>query len=211
MLPKHAEYQAFLRPACEPLTNHAVGRHLAMLVDARICSGLWRAPSGSRTRTFAMARRQAAATSWARTKCAGLSMNQEHREGLEPSSPHYGCGILAAGRPVPSITSVGPDGLEPSPAWLRARYAAANTLIPCVLFAPKHNRRGGNRTLGLVLIRDLLLPLSYAPSVGPKGLEPLLAGLKVRCAAVTPRPRNVGRAYAFQSRVVHAIAPRFQW
>ena len=24
----------------------------------------------------------------------------EHREGLEPSSPHYGCGVLAAGRPV---------------------------------------------------------------------------------------------------------------
>jgi hypothetical protein len=30
--------------------------------------------------------------------------------------------------------------------------------------------------------------------VGPKGFEPLLAGLKVRCAAVTPRPRmRVGR------------------
>ena len=36
------QYQAFLRPVCQ------------------------RAPSGSRTRTFAMARRQAAATSWAR-------------------------------------------------------------------------------------------------------------------------------------------------
>lgn len=29
-----------------------------------------------------------------------LSKNQEHRVGLEPTSPHYGCGILAAGRPV---------------------------------------------------------------------------------------------------------------
>ena len=28
---------------------------------------------------------------------------QEHREGLGPSSPHYGCGILAAGRPVLSF------------------------------------------------------------------------------------------------------------
>ena len=27
----------------------------------------------------------------------------EHRVGLEPTSPHYGCGILAAGRPVPFI------------------------------------------------------------------------------------------------------------
>src|SRR5262249_10090728 len=26
--------------------------------------------------------------------------------------------------------SVGPEGLEPSPTWLRARHAAANTLIP---------------------------------------------------------------------------------
>ena len=26
---------------------------------------------------------------------------QEHREGLEPSSPHYECGVLAAKRPVP--------------------------------------------------------------------------------------------------------------
>ena len=32
--------------------------------------------------------------------CAELSKIQEHRERLEPSSPHYGCGILAAGRPV---------------------------------------------------------------------------------------------------------------
>ncbi len=31
---------------------------------------------------------------------AGLSKIEEHREGLEPSSPHYGCGILATGRPV---------------------------------------------------------------------------------------------------------------
>ncbi len=58
---------------------------------------------------------------------------QEHREGLEPSSPHYGCGILAAGRPVPSIASVGPEGLEPSLGGLRARCAAADTLIPCIL------------------------------------------------------------------------------
>ena len=26
--------------------------------------------------------------------------------------------------------AVGPEGLEPSPRWLRARYAAANTWIP---------------------------------------------------------------------------------
>ncbi len=60
---------------------------------------------------------------------------QEHRERLELSSPHYGCGILAAGRPVPTMlrmvpVSVGPEGLEPSLGGLRVRCAAANTLIP---------------------------------------------------------------------------------
>ena len=35
----------------------------------------------------------------------------------------------------------------------------------------------------------------------------MLAGLKVRCAAVTPRPRNVGRAYAFQPDGFHLHAP----
>ena len=59
-----------------------------------------KAPSGSRTRTSAMARRQAAATSWALRLEAELSKIQEHRVGLEPTSPHYGCGVLAAERPV---------------------------------------------------------------------------------------------------------------
>jgi hypothetical protein len=53
--------------------------------------------------------------------------------GLEPTLPHYGCGVLAAERPVLALAQqVGPEGLEPSPTWLRARHAAANTLIPCV-------------------------------------------------------------------------------
>ncbi len=39
--------------------------------------------------------------------------------------------------------------------------------------------------------------------MGPKGLEPSPTGLKVRCAAVTPRPRNVGRAYAFKPCLLH--------
>ena len=33
----------------------------------------------------------------------------EHRVGLEPTLPHYGCGVLAAGRPV-HFVSVGPEG-----------------------------------------------------------------------------------------------------
>ena len=43
--------------------------------------------------------------------------------------------------------------------------------------------------------------------MGPKGLEPSPTGLKVRRAAVTPQPQNPGRAYAFQSGFVHALAP----
>ena len=71
---------------------------------------------------------------------------QEHRERLELSSPHYGCGILAAGRPVPSIASVGPEGLEPSPGGLRVRCAAANTLIPSSPFLTRREwaRRESN-------------------------------------------------------------------
>jgi hypothetical protein len=55
--------------------------------------------------------------------------NREHRVGLEPTSPHYGCGVFAARRPV-LITGVGPEGLEPSPAWLRARGSATRALAP---------------------------------------------------------------------------------
>ena len=55
----------------------------------------------------------------------------EHRVGLEPTSPHYECGVLAAGPPVPFIQWDQRD-LKPSPTWLRARHAAASTLIPFV-------------------------------------------------------------------------------
>ena len=55
--------------------------------------------------------------------------NREHRVGLEPTSPHYGCGIFAARRPVPK-SKMGPEGLEPSPAWLRARGSATRALVP---------------------------------------------------------------------------------
>ena len=51
----------------------------------------------------------------------------DHRFGWSPQ-----CEILAARRPVlfTIYQSVEPEGLEPSPAWLRARDAAANTLVP---------------------------------------------------------------------------------
>lgn len=93
-----------------------------------------RAPSGSRTRTTALARQQAAATSWVRLKANRIVKEQEHGVRLELTLPHYGCGILAAERPV--LLSVGPEGLEPSPSWLRARHAATNTLIPRTELGP---------------------------------------------------------------------------
>ena len=55
---------------------------------------------------------------------------------------------------------VGPEGLEPSPRWLRARYAAANTWDPFIHV-----------------------------SVGSEGVEPTPHGLKDRYAAITPRPQ----------------------
>ncbi len=58
----------------------------------------------------------------------------------------------------------------------------------------------GHRRLrwSLRLIRRPLSPLSYAPvRVGSEGIEPTPCGLKVRCAAFTPRPLKVGQAYVF--------------
>jgi hypothetical protein len=98
---------------------------------------------------------------------AELSKTQEHREGLEPSSPHYESGVFAARSPV-LVLQVGPEGLEPSPARLRAGDAAANTSVPSIesarwesnprpasykdaaltteLRASSASRAGGNRT-----------------------------------------------------------------
>ena len=76
-----------------------------------------------------------------------LSNVLEHPAGVEPARPtwqagrlplHHGC---VAGLPFRArsrarngkpVTSVGPEGLEPSRRWLRARNAAANTLVPSV-------------------------------------------------------------------------------
>ena len=105
-----------------------------------------------------------------RTKSTGWDSNPRHR-------------ITGAGSlPLDDqcfFHSVGPEGLEPSPTWLRARHAAANTLIPsfgCSAFCARTGR-GGNRTLDLVLIRDPLSPLSYAPpdQWGRRELNPHLA------------------------------------
>jgi hypothetical protein len=66
-----------------------------------------------------------------------FSSLEEHPAGVEPALPpwqgsrlplQHGCSC--PDRIVKERVQRGPEGLEPSPAWLRARYAAANTLIP---------------------------------------------------------------------------------
>jgi hypothetical protein len=118
-----------------------------------------RAPSGNRTRTSAMARQQATATSW--VPFEGWPNCQRSRapdHGVprcpdsNPTSPHYGCGILAARATSANVLSVGREGLEASPTWLRARHAAASTLIPFVC-------------------SSMCFPLS-ARTVGAEGVEP---------------------------------------
>src|SRR5579875_2679413 len=80
---------------------------------------------------------------------------------------------------VTSRVPVGSEGLEPSPGWLRARYAA---LTPGSLFGPEEvepsagpfkepdlavelraNRAGGSRTLALPLKRRIRCHYATAP------------------------------------------------
>ena len=127
---------------------------------------------------------EAAATSWALSLDTKLSKSQEHREGLEPSSPQYESGVFAARSPV-LVVQVGPEGLEPSHGEVKSR-----TMLPLTPQSRRLSRRGGSRTHDLRLIRTPLSPLSYAPAVrvGPEGFEPTPTWLKARDAAVTPRP-----------------------
>ena len=85
--------------------------------------------------------------------------------------------------------AVGPEGLEPSPRWLRARYAAANTWIP-VSIGPE----GVEPSSGPYKEPALAVELRARLSVGPEGVEPTPYRLKGGYAAVTPRPQGrVGR------------------
>ena len=109
VLPRHAESQTFPRPES-------------------------RAPSGSRTRTSAMARQQATATSWAlgwKPNCQRPKYDQS--TGRDSNPRRRITGAVSLPLDDQCVGSVGPAGLEPAPAWLRARDAAANTLVPSKL------------------------------------------------------------------------------
>ena len=159
-----------------------------------------------------MARRQAIATSWARY---GVPNCQRTRAPGETRTLVAALRVQYPRRWTTSaITSVGPEGLEPSPGGLRVRCAAASTLIPCSPFFTRREwaRRESNPQSDPYKRPALTVELrAVKRRVGPKGFEPSPTGLKVRRAAVTPRPQNVGRAYSFQSCLVHAASPRIQW
>jgi hypothetical protein len=78
---------------------------------------------------------------------------------------------------------VGPEGLEPSPRWLRARYAADNTWIP---FGPE----GVEPSSGPYKEPALTVELRAKRSIGPEGVEPPPYRLKGGYAAFTPRPQS---------------------
>jgi hypothetical protein len=67
--------------------------------------------------------------------------------GVEPACPAWKADAWAA-RPR-AQQSVGPEGLELSPHWLRARDAAANTWIPSFVPAPPTKKARGRGTPGL--------------------------------------------------------------
>jgi hypothetical protein len=144
-----------------------------------------------------MARRQAAATSWAlgwkpncqRPKSTGWESNPRPRVTRAVSSPLDD-----------QCLSVGPVGIEPTSSGLRDRCITLSATVPC-------SRRGGSRTLGLELIRLPLLPLSYAPAVrvGPEGIEPTPAGLKVRCAACYTTTLCVAGCIRFNRRACNIV------
>ena len=72
---------------------------------------------------------------------------------------------------VTSRVQLGPEGLEPSPRWLRARYAAANTWIP---FGPE----GVEPSSGPYKEPALAVELRAKLSLGPEGFEPTPCRLK---------------------------------
>jgi hypothetical protein len=89
------------------------------------------------------------------------------------------------------LLSVGPEGLEPSPAWVRTRDATANTSIPFVCFQSARwelNPRPAS-------YKDAALTIELRAGESRAGGNRTHSGrLKVCCAAFTPRPYElVGR------------------
>ena len=177
MLPKHAEYQAFLRPVyqerpagVEPALPPWQGGRLP-LHHGRV-DGV---PNCQRTKSTGRdsnprRRITGAVSSPLDDQCIVCQWDQRD------SNPHLAglrVRVLAASTLPQSRSSVGAEGVEPS-TWL--------------------------------LIRGLLSPLSYAPASRAGGTRTHTCRIKSPvCCRYTTTP-NAGRAYAFQSRL-HRIAP----
>ena len=131
----------------------------------------------------------------------------EHQVGLEPTSP--------LDEQCPH--SVGSEGLEPSTTWLRARHAAASTLIPCSCFAfavcmraqwarrESNPRPGPYKRPALTTELRAVAIAGRSQRSGAEGSRTLTFPLKrrKRCRyATTP---GVEWAYAFEWRGLHHV------
>ena len=132
-------------------------------------SCLWRAPSGSRTRTSALARRQAAATSWAlgwkpncqRTQSTGRESNPRRRcTGAESSPLDHQCGC-----------SVGPVGIEPTSSGLRDRCITLSATVPNQSARRELNHRPGAYK-AVALTPELSAEVFYYKALTAIGFEP---------------------------------------
>ena len=111
-----------------------------------------------------------------------LSKSAEHRAGVEPASPPTTAsrrcpeGGVVAARPPVLAYQVGPAGLEPSPGWVRASYAAANTLIPSLSRTVESARKESNLRPGPYKSPALTTELRAVPS-GAGGIRGRSVGL----------------------------------
>jgi hypothetical protein len=124
--------------------------------------------------------------------------------GLEPTSPHDGCGVLAAERPVLLVQadqSMGPEGLEPSPTWLRARHAAANTLIP----VPNLSGAGRGRTLACQIKSLLCCPYTTTPQLA---VDLFVSMLAVHCRLLQ-KAKSLGVESNHRSRLIRTMCSRY--
>ena len=114
--------------------------------------------------------------------------------GSNPRRRISGAVFLAAGPPV--LRGLGPEGLEPSPAWLRARGSAARALVP----RPRVEVGPGGVEPPFPGYQPGVLPLNY----GPVGLSPPDGAGGIRtptsrfkrpgCCRYTTAPRVAGKA-----------------
>ncbi len=117
MRPKHAEYQAFLRPEIMS----------AQRESNRAPSEGWSFRHGKATGCrYIMG-------AWLETE---LPKIQEHRVGLEPTSPRYEGGVFAARRPVRVVSGTG---------GYRTHIVRFKRPVHCpVCHSPEYSPRGGS-------------------------------------------------------------------